>query len=131
MQVARAKGLADRFALTGWLHEVGPFLRALDVFVLPSRFEGLSLALLEAMAIGTPVVATNVGGAGEAVVSGETGLLVPPDSPAAMAEAIGRVLDDRNLRQELGAAARDRWLAHFTAQQMQQAYADLLTGLVQ
>jgi glycosyltransferase involved in cell wall biosynthesis len=130
MRRAQARGVADRFTLIGWQEEIGPFLRALDVFVLPSRFEGLSLALLEAMAAGTAIVATDVGGTSEALVPGETGLLVPPEDADGLASAIDRLLRDEELRKQLGAAAREAWVARFTAQRMQQSYADLLAAVV-
>jgi glycosyltransferase involved in cell wall biosynthesis len=127
---AQDRGVADRFAVTGWQEEVGPFLRSLDVFVLPSRFEGLSLALLEAMAVGAAIVATDVGGTSEAVAHGETGLLVPTENPTALADAVRQLLDDHDLRTRLGAAARAAWLERFTVQRMQRAYSELLEGLV-
>jgi glycosyltransferase involved in cell wall biosynthesis len=128
---AQHHGVADRFAIAGWQEEIGPFLRSLDVFVLPSRFEGLSLALLEAMAVGAAIVATDVGGTHEAVAHGETGFLVPAESATALADAVRRLLDDDPLRERLGAAARATWRERFTAQRMQQAYSELLEGLVQ
>ena len=127
---ARDRSVADRLEILGWQQEIGPFLRSLDVFVLPSRLEGLPLALLEAMATKAAVVTTDVGGVREAVVSGETGLLVPPDDAPALAAAIGQLLEDERLRERLGARARDAWLARFTAQRMQKSYAELLTGLL-
>jgi hypothetical protein len=130
MRRAHDRAVADRFAILGWKDETGPLLRSLDVFVLPSRYEGLPLALLDAMATGTAVVASDVGAVSEAVVSGETGLLVPPDDPKALAAGIRQLLDDERLRQRLGAAARAAWQAEFTAERMQQRYVNLFTGLV-
>jgi glycosyltransferase involved in cell wall biosynthesis len=75
-----------------------------DVFVLPSRHEGLSTALLEAMAMGVPVVATRVGGNPELVEHGETGLLVDPD-PEQLARAIALLLEDRGLAKRLAESA--------------------------
>jgi glycosyltransferase involved in cell wall biosynthesis len=130
MRRARDRSVADRFSILGWESQIGPLLRSLDVFVLPSRYEGLPLALLEAMASGAAVVAADVGAVGEAVVSGKTGLLVPPDDPKALAAGIRQLLDDRGLRQRLGAEARAAWAAEFTAERMQQDYTDLFRGLV-
>ena len=73
-------------------------IRGSDLFVLPSRMEGLPTALLEAMAVGTPVVASKVGGVPEAVESGVCGVLVPPEDVEALANAISSVLSDRSLR---------------------------------
>ena len=129
LQRARDRRVADRFRILGWQQEIGPFLRSLDVFVLPSRLEGMPLSVLEAMATGTPLVATDVGGVREAVASGETGLVVPPDDAPALAEAIRQLADDEQIRGRFAAQAHDVWLARFTEQRMQEAYVDLLTGL--
>ena len=80
----------------------------LDVFVLPSLWEGFGLVLVEAMAAGRPVVASAVGPIPEIVVDGVTGLLVPPGDPAALAEAIIRVLQDPELASAMGRAGRAR-----------------------
>lgn len=127
---ARVRSVADRFRVLGWQREIGPFIRSLDVFVLPSRLEGLSLALLEAMATKAVIVATDVGGTREAIDSGETGLLVPPDDSSALAAAVRQLLDDDHLRERLGARAREVWLARFTEQRMQESYVNILTGLL-
>jgi glycosyltransferase involved in cell wall biosynthesis len=76
-----------------------------DVFVLPSLSEGLPTVVCEAMNCGLPVVATAVDGTPEAVRDGETGLLVPPRDPAALADALGRLLDDADLRGRMAEAA--------------------------
>jgi glycosyltransferase involved in cell wall biosynthesis len=86
-----------------------------EVAVVPSLYEGFSLPAVEAMACGTPVVATTGGALPEVVgADGVTGLLVPPGDPSALAVAIGRALDDRALRDRLGAAGRERVLREFT-----------------
>lgn len=111
---ARARGTRTRF-----LGRVGPeerdrLLAAADAFVLPSRVlasgrsEGLPVALLEAMAAGLPVVASDVGGIAELVRDGHDGLLVPPDRPDRLAAALGRLARDESLRRTLGRSARDR-----------------------
>jgi glycosyltransferase involved in cell wall biosynthesis len=86
-----------------------------EVAVVPSLYEGFSLPAVEAMACGVPVVATTGGALPEVVGrSGETGVLVPPDDPGALAAAIGRLLDDPDERARLGAAGRQRVLERFT-----------------
>jgi glycosyltransferase involved in cell wall biosynthesis len=127
---ARDRAVADRFAIVPWQDEVGPFLRSLDVFVLSSRYEGLPLALLEAMAAGVPIVAADVGAIGEAIVSGETGLLVSAGDPAALADAIRQLLDDEERRERLGMRAREAWRSLFTAERVQEEYVNLFTRLL-
>jgi glycosyltransferase involved in cell wall biosynthesis len=100
-------GLGHVVRFTGNLSDVRPALAAMDVFVLPSREEGMSNALLEAMAAARPVVATAVGGTGEIVADEQTGLLVPPTDAARLAAAVERVLRDRELAGRLGAAGRE------------------------
>ncbi len=101
---ARAAGLAERVVFTGFSSEVPRLLAAADVFVLPSRHEGLGMAAIEAMAAGLPVVASRVGGLPEVVVDGETGLLVPVGDAGALAAAIRRCAHDRDWAQALGRA---------------------------
>jgi glycosyltransferase involved in cell wall biosynthesis len=125
---AHDRGVVDRLRLLPWTEETGPLLRALDLFVLPSRYEGLPLALLEAMAAGIPIVAADVGAVSEAVVAGTSGLLVPPDDPPALAAAIRQLLDDEAARKRLGAGAREAWRSQFTAERMQESYLDVFTG---
>jgi glycosyltransferase involved in cell wall biosynthesis len=88
-----------------------------EVAIVPSLYEGFSLPAIEAMSCGVPVVATTGGALPEVVgVSGETGLLVEPNSPEALVEAIGRLLDDPDLRSRLGASGRQRVIERFTWQ---------------
>lgn len=107
---AAALGLGDRVLLAGARPDVADLLPAFDVFALPSRTEGLSIALIEACASGLPVVASAVGGNVEIVEDGRSGLLVPADDGPALAAALARLLEDGRLRERLGAAARD-WVA--------------------
>jgi glycosyltransferase involved in cell wall biosynthesis len=122
--INRAAGLGvDRqVRLLGPVAEVGDLLAASDVFVLPSRHEGLGVAALEAMAAGRPVVASAVGGLGDAVVDGRTGLLVPPGNVAGLTAALGRMLHDAPLRARLGAAGPRRIAEGFMPEQMVEAY---------
>jgi glycosyltransferase involved in cell wall biosynthesis len=94
--------------LLGERHDVPALLAQSHVFVLSSRSEGMPISVLEAMAAGLPVVASSVGGIPEQVVDGETGLLVPPDNPAALACALQCLLDEPELRARMGAAGRRR-----------------------
>ena len=97
--------LADRVRFLGVRRDRDTLFAAMDAFVLPSAWEGLSLALVEAMGAGRPAVATAVGGNPEVVTDGETGLLVPSGDPAALAHALLRLASDQHERERLGAAA--------------------------
>ena len=99
---------------TGPRDDVADLWRAAHLGVLPSYREGLPKSLLEAAASGRPMVATDVPGCREIVVDGETGLLVPPRDADALADAIGRLASDRDLRERMGAAARERVVARFS-----------------
>ena len=121
----RALGLEDTVTLAGSRSDVPALLAAADVFVLSSRSEGAPFSILEAMAAGLPVVASNVGGVGELVVDGETGLLVPPADPGRLAEALRRVLRDAALRRRLGAAGRARAAERFDLRALQRAHLEL------
>ena len=107
-QAIRAHAVAEHVALLGERDGVADQLAASDVFVLASRSEGMPLSVLEAMAAGLPVIASAVGGVPELVVSGETGLLVPPDDVDALADALRAVLTDAQLRRAMGDAGRAR-----------------------
>lgn len=111
-------GLDERATLLGRRDDVPVLLAAANLLCLSSREEGLSVAVLEAMASGLPVVATQVGGIPEAVEAGETGLLVPPRDPPALARALEALLSDTTRAQVLGAAGRARVARHFTLDQM-------------
>jgi glycosyltransferase involved in cell wall biosynthesis len=102
---------------------------AAEVFVVPSRTEGTPLALLEAMALERPIVATAVGGIPELLTNDENALLVPPESPAALAAAIGRLLDDRELAARLGAAARETVAREASARATAAAYLAVYRSL--
>ncbi|MGA3022260.1 MAG: glycosyltransferase family 4 protein [Thermoplasmata archaeon] len=108
---AKALGVSDRVHLVGHVDDdalLSAAYREARLTVLPSEYEAFGLVLLESLAAGTPVVASRVGGIPEFVEDGQAGLLVPPRSPAALAEAIGRVWSDRDLARRLGEYGRDR-----------------------
>lgn len=115
---ARAKSLGVESSIhwAGNRADVAEILRACDLFVLGSREETLPLAILEAMAAGLPVVATNVGGVPECVLQNQTGVLVPAGDSNALAEALVGLLRDEDLRRRLGRAGRERVLRHFSVE---------------
>jgi glycosyltransferase involved in cell wall biosynthesis len=117
---SRGLGAAVRFL--GYRPDAIAVMRRADVFVLPSREEGMPNALLEAMGAGLPAVATDVGGTGEALADGKTGFLVAPGRPEEMAARLTALLADAPLRERFGRAARARFEARFTVQRMMDDY---------
>lgn len=112
-----------RFA--GFQSNVADWLAAADIGVLPSFYEGLPLAAVETLAAGLPIVATAVDGTPEVVVDGETGLLVPPGDPAAIAKAISKLARDPELRRRFSVAGRERVLKQFTIQRQVEQTSNL------
>lgn len=111
-------GLEERTVFTGIREDVPEIMRGLDVLVSSSRWEGMPNVIMEAMAAGRPVVATAVGGTPELVKHGETGFLVPPGNPSALAAAVLRVLEHPNLAFQMGQAGRRRIEQYFTVEKM-------------
>ena len=112
-ETLRGAGLGERLRLLGYRDDIAELMSGADIFVLPSYFEGLPMSVIEAMLSGLPVVASDIRGVQEQVVSGETGLLVPPADVGALRAAIARLIDDPGLRATLGMAGRERALALF------------------
>src|SRR5205085_1095357 len=104
-------------------------LRAADVFVLPSAWEAFPIGVLEALACGVPQVATDVEGTGEAVGDGETGVLVPPRDPEALADALAALLADVGRRKHYEAASRERHARLFGAPRMVAETAAVYDGV--
>lgn len=119
-------GIGASVKFLGRREDVIDFYHAADAVVLPSRSEGLSNVMLEAMACGLPVVCTAVGGALDWVRSGENGVLVPPEDPAALARALEQVADNREQWERMGAAARETVVASLSmdslVEQLEQVY---------
>jgi glycosyltransferase involved in cell wall biosynthesis len=130
-----ALGLADRVHFTGRRHDIGNVLMALDVFALPTHREALGTVFIEAAAMGVPVIGTDVGGVPETMQAGETGLLVPPRDPAALAAALETLLADPALRRRMGDAGRELirgqglFSAERTAGQVEHIYTHWLAEL--
>ena len=113
-----SKSLGDRVILAGERSDIPEILSGSDIFVLSSKWEGLSRAIMEAMAAELPVVCTDVGGSGELVEHGVNGLLVPAGDPEALAQAIKSLLLDRNARRRMGKNGRKKILKEFTLDRM-------------
>jgi sugar transferase (PEP-CTERM/EpsH1 system associated) len=123
------RGLASAVVFAGRRDDVADVLSALDIFVLSSATEGLAVTLLEAMAAGLPVVATRVGGNPEVVVDGDTGRLVPPRDPEALAAAIGELLTDRARAARMGERGAERARGRFGIDAMVNSYLALYDAL--
>jgi glycosyltransferase involved in cell wall biosynthesis len=116
--LARSLGVAERVRFPGRVGDVAALLRDAEVLVHPARWEGFGLAVLEAMLCGLPVVASRVSSLPELVADGETGILVPPDDPAALATALGILLEDRAQAMAMGEAGLRRSRERFSVAQM-------------
>jgi glycosyltransferase involved in cell wall biosynthesis len=122
----QALGLSDSVKLLGQSDNVTEYLASADVFVMPSLWEGLPIALLEAMSAGLPVIATKVEGVEEVIVEGEHGLLVPIDNTDALSNAILQLLADPVLCHKMGDAAKKKVLELYTADRMCEQYLALM-----
>lgn len=118
LALADELGITQRIRFIGHRDDVNNIYGCTDMLLAPSRREALSLTLLEAAAFGLPIVASDVGGIGEAVADGETGLLVPPENPSALAQAIATLLDNADLRVRMGRSGRQRYEALFALDSM-------------
>jgi len=125
-----AKGIQDEARLLGGVDDIWAFLSDIDLFCFTSRSEGLSNAVMEAMAAGVPVVATDVGGIRELIDDGENGFIVPSDDVEAMVERVKMLLDSPELRRRIGLAGRERMKREFTVEKMvdtlQNVYIEML-----
>lgn len=127
----KALDLENSVFLPGRFDNVTKFLAAADVFVLPSRWEGLPIALLEAMSVGLPIVATRVEGVDEVVVDGEHGFLVSVGDVPALSDAILKLLRDPQARHQMGMAAKQRLLESYSIDHMGERYLSLMTNILQ
>lgn len=129
-QMAGDAHLAERLELSGAVNDMAAFYRDLDIFVLPSLAEGLPRALLEAMAMGVPVVSSDVTGAGEVVEHELHGLLVPTNDSPSLASAIRRLMTQPVLRRRLAAAGQERIRATFSSERVAAEVAELYNRLL-
>lgn len=126
---AEELGLSDAMCFTGFQENVAPLYELMDVSVLTSLSEGLSITLLESMGHELPVVVTRVGGNPEVVIDGTTGYLVPPRDAHALAGKVLHLLDDPELRTRMGLAARERVERDFSVHRTARDYAELFRGI--
>lgn len=123
-------GVQDQFLAVGYQSDPQSYMELMDVFLVPSAHEGFGLVAVESMLAGLPVIASRVGGLKDVVVDGETGFLVPPRSPGSIAEKIQILIDQPQLRKQMGEKGRQRALQHFTAERycrdVENLYLELL-----
>ncbi|MET0087466.1 MAG: TIGR03088 family PEP-CTERM/XrtA system glycosyltransferase [Sedimenticola sp.] len=127
--LVKEKGIEDITWLTGARNDIPELLQAMDLFVLPSKAEGISNTILEAMASGLPVLATDVGGNGELVQHGVTGELVPAENPDEMSLSIERYMNDKDRCLQHGEAGRKRVEEMFSIDSMVDAYLSVYDEL--
>jgi glycosyltransferase involved in cell wall biosynthesis len=129
---ARRLGIGDEVRFLGFIADAAQFLAEVDVLAVPSLYEGLGVAALEAMAAGKPVVAAKVGGLGESIVDGITGFLVPPQNSNALAAAIAQLIRSPTLGASMGLRGRERVRQVFSLQTMarenESYYRELLSA---
>ncbi|MBI3462066.1 MAG: glycosyltransferase [Planctomycetes bacterium] len=130
VMLARELGIERHVRFVSWRDDVPSLLRAADFFVMPSRWEGMPNAVLEAMAAGLPVVATRTEGTAELVRNGETGLLVPVDDPAGLAHALVVMASDRDQRLQWGARGQELARREFSLDRMIAQYDELYESIL-
>lgn len=130
MKMARLRGMQNRVSFTGHVENIVPLLQESDLVVLPSRSEAFPRVIIEAMAAGKPVIATNVGGSSEAVEDGVSGFIVPPEDVESMMRSILALYRSAELRNSMGSAGRERCRRLFSVemnvQQTEALYREML-----
>ena len=129
-KMTKATGIEQYLTIAGYQKDIHRYYEAMDLSVLPSLSEGLSITLLESMNYGLPVVATHVGGNPEVVEDGKTGYLVPPRDDHALADRIVRLLKNRELRLRMGEEGRRRVESHFQMQDVANQYMELYRSVI-
>jgi glycosyltransferase involved in cell wall biosynthesis len=123
--------LSERASILGMRSDIPEILAASDIFVLPSRWEGLPLVIIEAMFAGLPIIATDVGGVSELVQEKINGFLIPRSDVAALQRALAQLIADKTLREEMGEKSRQRALKQFTMERMLAQYEKLYRETLQ
>jgi glycosyltransferase involved in cell wall biosynthesis len=124
-QLASELQVSEHVLFTGWRSDAVDLIQAFDVFVTTSRFEGMPMVLLEAMALSKPIVATSVGGVSEVVKDGQNGILVKSRDPEEVSKALLALISDRRSAEQMGRNGRIRYEESFTAEAMATAYERL------
>ena len=122
--------LSDYVRLLGAWEDISPLLASADIFILPSRWEGLSRALMEAMAAGLPVIATQVDGTKDLIIDGVNGVMVPSEDVEALADSILELIDKAEMRKNIAAAGQAHVLQRHSVDDMCRKYYDYMLGLL-
>ena len=122
-------GISDNIIFLGWRDDLAKIISIYDIFVLPSLNEGMGRVLVEAMALGKSIVASNVGGIPDLVIHGKNGFLVPPKNPKELAKYIQVLLEDKDKREEMGLAGKEM-AYNFTSERMVEKIANLYKKLL-
>jgi glycosyltransferase involved in cell wall biosynthesis len=125
-----SNNLGGRVFMLGWRKDATDLLEDIDVLLLPSIFEGLPMIILEAMARGVPVIATDVGGIGEAVKDGETGLLIKPGDPDAIVTSVFELFDNPELAEKISRNSFERAKTRFSSEHMAERYKEVYLKLL-
>jgi len=132
-ELVQSLGIADRVQFAGLRGDVPERLARAQIFALMSNYEGFPMSILEGMRAGLPVIASNVGGVGESVEDGRTGLVIPPRDVAAATAGLEKLLSSSALRKEMGTAGRKRFEENFTFDKMVDStiavYAEAIRGI--
>jgi len=130
--LARDMGITEKITFMGWMEKADLIheYNIANLFVLPSRHEGMPNVILEAMACGLPVIATSIAGNEELVLDGETGILVPSEDPLALSDTLTTLLPDFPLRRKMGMASRERVEESYTWEQVARSYLSILQEIV-
>lgn len=129
--LSKSLGMDKNILFTGYIDNIPDFLSCLDIFVVPSIAEGLSITTIEAMTAGLPVVASNTGGLPELVRHGETGLLVEPRNPKSIADAVLKLLDDPDKREKMGYLGRNHAAVQFSTKTMIDKTCEVYSEILQ
>jgi glycosyltransferase involved in cell wall biosynthesis len=132
--LAASLGIQEKANFLGYRDDIPNIYSILDILVMPSRWEGFGLALVEAMAMGLPIVCTEVGGIPEVVIANETAHFVATENPGQVADAITRLLEDQSLRLKMGLAGKkhaEQFSYQRVGQQVHQKYQALLSGNIE
>jgi glycosyltransferase involved in cell wall biosynthesis len=126
----RRRGGSESVRFTGWKQNTADYLRASDIFILPSLGEGLPNSLLEAMACGLTCMSTRIGGISELITDGKNGLLIEPGSVSAVFEGLHRAASDPGAAAAMGKEARKRMMAGFSIENIAKKYTELYSRVL-